>query len=358
MPMRRISLLFAAAILAVAVSACGGSSSAPKLGPNDVALVDGTLITKSQLDHRIVIETAAAKLQGHALPKVGTSAYTTEVIQGTVAQLVFEAEVKNVARKLGVTVTPADVQKQLASIIKTEFGGSQSKFDSYVKSVKLTTADVNDEVATNLYEHKIENKLTSQVKVSAAEVQAYYSRNLPSFTIAIDASSLHGTKPFSASLTPGMLETNFQKAVRTLTTGELSQPVAVSKAYMQSQLAGKCQPQCYFLIKPTGPATGKAGKQTRPVLYILLRDLATAQKARTELAGGKSWKLVAEEPSPLAQVSSEIRSTLLGQRRQRYFTSRWKALKKAEDKLVVYAPAYRPPSLAPTTSSSSTTASS
>ncbi|HUZ84982.1 MAG TPA: hypothetical protein VMU66_09825, partial [Gaiellales bacterium] len=116
-----------------------------------------------------------------------------------------------------------------------------------------------------------------------------------------------------------------------------------------------CKPQCYFLIEPTGPAVKKSGATTRPVEYMLLADLATAQKYRLELVSGQPWKTVAAAVQPLSAVSTQIRTTLLSQRQQSFFTARWAALRKAEDKLVTYAPAYKPAPLPSTTSSSTAT---
>jgi parvulin-like peptidyl-prolyl isomerase len=353
--MRRFCLLISAAVLAAALSACGSSSSSSaKLGPNDVAVVNGVHITKDQLNHWVAITVAIEKQQGQTPPKPGTSAYQTEIVKGTAQQLVFEQEVRDIAKKLGVTASQSEVQARIDDVVKKSFGGSRSKFQKFLTSAKMSQADLVDDETIQVLESKIEAKLKGQVKITDAEIRAYYLQNPNSYLYVIDSSSLHGTGPFQASLKKGQLETNFQNAARTLADNQLSQPVAVSKSYMQSQLAGKCKPQCYFLIRPTGPAKPVKGVPTRPVDYMLVPDLATATRFRAELAEGKSWQVVAAAKQPLSKVQSQIRSTLLGQKQSSYVSGKVQALLAAEKKLVQYAPAYKPAPLPSTTTSSST----
>jgi len=94
---------------------------------------------------------------------------------------------------------------------------------------------------------------------------------------------------------------------------------------------------------------------TRPVYYMLLPDLATANKFRSELASGRSWQAVAAAKQPLSAVESTIRTTLIGQKQQTYVGDKVRALLAAENKLVQYAPAYKPAPLPATTTSSTTT---
>ena len=348
-------LLISAAVLAVALSACGGSSSSPaKVGPNDVAVVNGVHITKDQLNHWVTITLAIEKQQGQTLPKPGTAAYQTQVVKGTVQQLVFEQQVRDIAKKLGVTASQSDVQARIDKVIKGSFSGSHTKFQTFLTKAKMSQADLIDDETIQVLETKIEDKLKGQVKITGSEIKAYYLQNPTSYLYVIDSSSLHGTGPFQASLAKGQLEANFQNAVRTLGTNQLSQPVAVSKSYMQSQLAGKCEPQCYFLIRPTGPAKKVKGVSTRPVDYMLLPDLATATRFRSELVSGKTWQVVSAAKQPLSAVQSQIRTTLLGQKQSAYVATKVKALIAAENKVTSYASGYKPAPLPATTTQSST----
>ena len=85
---RTLLIIFLAALAALSV-ACGGSSSgssAPAtLGSDDVAVVGANHITKQQLDHQITLEVAAMAVKKQKIPKVGTTSYTSTVVQPVLA---------------------------------------------------------------------------------------------------------------------------------------------------------------------------------------------------------------------------------------------------------------------------------
>jgi parvulin-like peptidyl-prolyl isomerase len=332
------------AALAALAAACGGSSSssstAASLGSGDVAVVGGTHITKSDLDHQIKLELAAMKVKKQAIPQVGTSSYQTAVVQPVLQYLVTNAQVHDIAKTLGVSVTPKDIQAQITKAIKQFYGGSQAKYQADLKKYELTPADVSQQFELTLLEQKIEAKLKNAVKVTPAQAQAYYNthktlyqtgadtRNvdyvlLPSRAAAlkaqsaiaggksfkdvtkgaIDDSALH--EPFVA--TKGQIDKAFQDAAFSLKTNELSGLVPVDKAYANSSLKGKCKPTCFFVIRPTAD-TVKGGQQ-------------------------KSF----------ASVKAQIISTLLSQRQSAHLQSVIGKLEKQEKKVTRYAPGYAPP---------------
>src|SRR5437667_12860463 len=102
------------AALAALTAACGGSSSssskADTLESGDIAVVGTHHITKHDLDHQIQLALATMAVKKQKIPKVGTAAYTTAVVQPVVAYLVTDAQVHNIAQTLGVVVTPQQVQ--------------------------------------------------------------------------------------------------------------------------------------------------------------------------------------------------------------------------------------------------------
>ena len=155
---RALRILLLAA-LAVVSAACGGggasSTSSAKLASGDVAVVGTTHITKSQLDHAITLRVKAMTLSKQTPPKVGTTDYTTNVVQPTLQHLVQGAEVRNIATALHVTATPADVQKAITASVTQYYGGSQSKFQADVDRYGLTEADLNYEFQTSVLETKI-----------------------------------------------------------------------------------------------------------------------------------------------------------------------------------------------------------
>ncbi len=343
--MGRTLLIISLAAVAALSAACGGSSSSSsstsaQLGSGDVAVVGPNHITKQQLDHQITLELAAMAVKKQKIPKVGTTAYTSSVVQPVLAYLVQNAQVHDIANQLSVDVTPKEIQSEVDKAIKQYYGGDQAKYHADLKKYKLSDADIAQQFELTLLEQKIEAKLKSQVKVSDTDVEDYYKShqqlyeaNADSRTVdyvllpdkaaavkahaalasgksfadvaagAIDDSAAH--EPFTFSKGGG--DVAFQDATFGLKTNELSGLVPVDKAYTQSSLAGKCQPTCYFVIRPTGDIV-KAGTK-------------------------KSF----------ASVKDQIRTQLLQTRQSAHIASVVKQLEGEQKKATEYAPGYAPP---------------
>jgi parvulin-like peptidyl-prolyl isomerase len=343
------------AAVAALAAACGGSSSssssAAKLSSGDVAVVGGTHITKSDLDHQIQLELAAMKVKKQAIPQVGTSSYQTSVVQPVLQYLVTDAQVHDIAKTLGVSVTPKDIQAQVQKAITQFYGGSQAKYQADLKKYQLTPTDVAQQFELTLLEQKIESKLKNQVKVTPKQAQDYYNTHKVNYqtgadsrqvdyalfpskaaamqaqaaiaggksfkdvaTGAIDDSSLH--EPFVA--TKGQIDKAFQDAAFSLKTNELSGLVPVDKAYASTSLKGKCKPTCYFVIRPTADVV-KGGQQ-----------------------------------QSFASVKAQIISTLLSQQQSAHLQSVIGKLEKQEKNVTHYAAGYAPPKT-PTPSAGGTT---
>jgi foldase protein PrsA len=340
---RALRILLLAALTAFS-AACGGggssSSSSASLASGDVAVVGATHITKSQLDHAITLRVKGMEAQKQTPPKVGTTAYTTTIVQPTLQHLVQGAEVRNIATALHVTASAADVDKAIKSSVTQYYGGDQSKFQADVDRYGLTDADLHYEFQTSVLETKITNKLTAQVKVTDKDVQDYYNQNKASYKTTsdsrvvdyalypdkasaqaalkklaggagfsdvsagtIDTSANH--EPFTAQ--KGQTDKAFEQSAFTLPTNELSPLVKVDKAYATSSLGGKCQPDCYFLIRPTA-------------------DVVTAGTQQS-----------------FESVKAQIRTQLLSTRKQAHVTSVLRKLEAAQKKATTYATGYAPP---------------
>ena len=342
--MGRALCIFLLAVLTAFSAACGGGSSSSgssvSLASGDVAVVDGTHITKSQLDHAITLRVKGMEAQKQTPPKVGTTDYTTNVVQPTLQHLVQGAEVRNIAEALNVSASADDVKKAIQASVTQYYGGDQAKFQADVDRYGLTAADLNYEFQTSVLETKITNKLTDQVSVTDKDVQDYYDQNKASYKSTsdsrvvdyalfpdkasaeaaqkklaggagfsdvaagtIDTSANH--EPFTA--TKGQIDKAFEQSAFTLPTNELSPLVKVDKAYATSSLGGKCQPDCYFLIRPTADVV-KAGTQ-----------------------------------QSFDSVKAQIRTQLLSTQKQSHVTSVLRKLEAAQKKATKYATGYAPP---------------
>ena len=342
---RALRILLLVALTAAVSAACGGggsdsASSSGSLESGDVAVVGNTHITKSQLDHWITLRVKGIQAQNQTPPKPGTTDYTTTIVQPTLQHLVQEMQVRNIADALHVTVTDAEYQKALNDAVQQNYGGDESKLQADLKKFGLTTDDLHFEFETTLFENKITAKLTNEVKVTDQDVQDYYDKNKAAYKSTsdtrvvdyalfpdkasaqaaltkladgstfkdvsagtIDTSANH--EPFTA--TKGQVDKAFEQSAFTLPTDQLSPLVKVDKAYATSNLGGKCQPDCYFLIRPTADVV-KAGTQ-----------------------------------QTFDQVKAQIRTQLLSTQKQSHISSVLKKLEAAQKKVTKYATGYAPP---------------
>jgi foldase protein PrsA len=351
--MGRALCIFLLAALTAFSAACGGggagSSSSATLASGDVAVVGPIHITKSQLDHAITLRVKAMELQKQTPPKVGTTDYTSTVVQPTLQHLVQGAEVRNIAAALNVNATPAEVDKAIKDSVTQYYSGDPAKFQDDVDRYGLSDADLHYEFQTSVLETQITDKLTNSVKVTDKDVQDYYDQNKAAYKTTsdsrvvdyalypdkasaqaalkklaggagfsdvsagtIDTSANH--EPFTAQ--KGQIDKAFESSAFTLPTNQLSPLVKVDKAYAASNLGGKCQPDCYFLIRPTADVV-KAGTQ-----------------------------------QSFDSVKDQIRTQLLSTRKQAHVTSVLRKLEAAQKKATAYASGYTPP---PTTTAAPAT---
>lgn len=166
-------------VLVASLAACGGGSNVPA---NAIAVVNGTPITVAQFNDFFTQAVAQAKATSGVAPQPGTPQYTT-LRNTVVSQLVQIAEVKQVAAKEHVSVTQSDMNKFIANVVKTNYGGSETKFEAAVKKAGLTMDAARQQVFLHLLVTKLQAKVTATAKVSDAQVKAYYTTNLAQYAV-------------------------------------------------------------------------------------------------------------------------------------------------------------------------------
>jgi parvulin-like peptidyl-prolyl isomerase len=174
----RLPFLLLSALLLVAVlAACGGGGSSGPVPADAIAQVDGTPISKTSFTALLSVACARYKAQGQACPKVGTPTYSS-LRDSAVTFLVQQEELTQEAKKLGVTVTQKDIDKQIEQIKKTYYQGSEKKLEDALKKDDITRSQLEQyELRPNLLGQKLQAKVTSDVKVSDAAAQKYYNAN-------------------------------------------------------------------------------------------------------------------------------------------------------------------------------------
>jgi foldase protein PrsA len=187
----RLRYLFVALLSALALVAagCGGSSST-SVPADAVATVGSSTITKSQFNFLLDGAKRTYKARKTPFPKVGTTQYKS--LQDQAMQyLVQEAEYEQKAKDLGVTVTDADVQARLKQIKKQYFGNSESKYQAQLKAQGLTEAQIMQDLHAQLLSEKLYNKVTANVKVTDADIQAYYTQHKSDYSQAASRDVRH-----------------------------------------------------------------------------------------------------------------------------------------------------------------------
>jgi foldase protein PrsA len=178
----RLPLLLLSLALVAALAACGGGGGSGPVPTDAVAQVGSTPITKSTFNGLLAVAFARYKSQGQPVPKIGTPTYTS-LRDSAVNFLVQQAELQQEADKLGVSVTQKDIDKQVETIKKTYYQGSEKKFDDALKKDDITLAQLEQfELRPNLLGQKLQSKVTANINVSDAAAQKYYNANKTSFT--------------------------------------------------------------------------------------------------------------------------------------------------------------------------------
>jgi foldase protein PrsA len=174
---RRLTFVAAccAAVVAVVVAAgCGSSSSSSSGVPKgDVAVCNGQPITEAQLQTLVDQSIESFKVNKQTVPKTGSADYKS-LQQRLVQYLVTKCQVEQQAKKLGVKVTPKDIQAELTSFIKQNFGGSMSKYQAALKQQHVTDAQVRQNIEFTVLQNKVVKKVTAGLAVSDDEARGYY----------------------------------------------------------------------------------------------------------------------------------------------------------------------------------------
>src|SRR6476659_6035655 len=310
-------------LTAVAVSAaCGGGSSggsSASLESGDVAVVGDTHITQKQLDQLVAFQVHSAQVAKQKIPAAGTATYKTQVVDPLLQRMITNAQVENTAKyqaylkKYGITedylkaqlIRPQLLQTKIIAKLKSQYKVTDAQAQAYYNAnkshfVSADTRKVHYILTKNQADANAARKALIQGSSFPAEVKKY----------SLDAAS----NPSGAlTATQGQVETNFANAVFAgLVTGGISPPVEVDSTYASSNLAGKCKPNCYFVIRADGD-TVKGSQQSydaakaqilsqvgqsqeTPKLQKKIQSLLAAQKKLTTYAQ-------AYKPAPTASTS-------------------------------------------------------
>jgi len=170
--MRRL-LLLALTTLALVAAGCGGTSTA-SLASGDAAVVGSKQITKDQLDALMARAQKSYDAQKRQFPTPGTSDY--EQLRGqAITFLIQRAEFAQQADDMGINISGDNVDKRIEQLKKQFYGGSDERYKKTLQQQGLTEDQAKEEVRAQLISEELFKKVTGDVKVSKADVTAYYA---------------------------------------------------------------------------------------------------------------------------------------------------------------------------------------
>ena len=350
MKTRLLPFLSLSLALVAVLAACGGGGGSGSVPADAVAKVGSVTVSKTTFNSLMTVGCAHFKAQGQPCPKPGTPTYS-QLKDQAVGFLVQTSELQQEAQKLGVTVTQADIDKQVATIKKTYYKGSAKAFNEALKKDAITLQQLEQyNIRPNLLNSKLEAKVTSNIKVSNADALKYYNQNKTAFITPKTREVRHilvNKKSLAESLYRQLKSdngSNFAQLARKYSkdTGSAAQGGKLCVAHNGS--SGACQ--------PTVPPFDKVA--------FSLKTHEISQPVKSQYGWHIIQALTPIKPShtqTFSEVKSQIQQNLSSQQRQAAWTN-WLSKVSNDFKGKVsyqtgYAPA--PTATTPTLSTPTTT---
>ncbi len=323
-----LPLVLAAGIF---LAGCGGGGT-PNVPQDAVAVVGSQTITRAQYNDLISSAKQTFKLRKQTFPKVGTAQYDALKDQA-ITYLVQESELEQKGKTLGVQVTDKDIQAQIDKI-KKQYKWTEAEYRDQLKKSGLTEAQLKRDIRANLLGRRIYNKVTANVTVSKLDVEAYYKEHVQSYQTPASRTVRHIL--VSSKSLADKLETQLKKG---------ADFAALAKKYSKDTTSAKAG----------GKLTITKGQTVKP-----FEDAAFSLKVdqiSSPVHSQYGWHIIQalgpvipQKTTPLKDVESTIRQSLLSQKKSTTMQNWVAALKKEYAKKVAYQTGYAPATTATTAS--------
>lgn len=319
----RILLALSAFFVAAIVLAACGSSSDSSVPSNAVASIDGTPITKADYEKWAAI-TAKGSAQGGAVVIPDPPTYTRcvaglrktsrpargqpapsevtlkaqcrqqneQLVQQTMGTLIQQLWIEGEAKSQGVTVTDAEVQRQLAATKRQSFP-TEKAYQRFLKQSGMTEADVLERIRTQALAAALTRKVqSSSAPVTDAQIQAYYDRNRAQFALPErrDVELILTRTEAQANAAKRAVEggTSWAAAARQYSTDAASKATGGVLRGVTAGQQDRAFDQAAFSAKKSvvvGPVKGQFGYYVLRVTSITAARQTSLADARTQIRG-------------------------------------------------------------------------
>jgi parvulin-like peptidyl-prolyl isomerase len=331
--LRKLLPLLLLALIVFTVAACGSSDDTKTVPPGAVALVGDKPIEKADLDRLLAQAKTNYEAQKQDFPEVGTPDYQN--LRGSLLRgLVQQAQWEQAGAAMGVKVSDQEVDTRLAALKQQYFKGDEEKYKTALEQQGLTEESLRDQMRAKLLSDKLYKAITDKVKVTDADIKAYYDSHEAQFM-----------QPESREVQHILVKTKSlaDEIYAKLKNG--ADFAALAKKYSQDPGSKTQGGQLTIAKGQTVPEFDKVA--------FALKTGATAKPVRTQYGWHIIQALKPATPAkktPLAQVKESIRQQLLQQKRTQAIRTWLNGVKREYESKVTYATG-----LAPATTSTPTT---
>ncbi|MFN2469483.1 MAG: peptidylprolyl isomerase [Gaiellaceae bacterium] len=180
-----------APIGALALAGCGGGDSGG-VPSNAVAVINKCDSSVTKNDFNQLLGQAKASYQGQKqkFPGAGTQEYKA-VQNQIVSYLVLRQGYVCEGEELGVKVSDGEIDKRLDQLVQQYYKGNEDKFKAELKKQGVAEEQLRKELQQQVYQRKIFDKVTSDLKVTDKELRDYYEKNKAQYTNAATRTVRH-----------------------------------------------------------------------------------------------------------------------------------------------------------------------
>jgi len=341
MKLLRISLAILGSALVLVLGACGGGSDG--VPADAVAVVDGTEISRAELDELVDRAKKTYEAQDQQFPTNGTPEYKNVQAQ-YVKFLVQREEFEQEAEELGIEVTEKDVDAEVEKFIDSRFEGKRADYEKALKDQGFTEEALRETLHASVLAQKLFDEITKDVEVPEADIAAYYQANQSSYGTPESRVVRHilVTEKNGEEVDYAKSKAEADRLYAELQGG--ADFAALAKAESDDPSAPQNSGKLTITRGQTVPEFDKAafdlklGTISQPVKtsygYHVIEALSPVKKATT---------------TPLAKVRSSIKATLLQEKRTDVMEKWILELDKRYEDKVSYAADVAPPELPETT---------